>query len=1323
MINYCNNQNQKDMTSLPPRSYNSHKKLELFSQQISYYRNATSNQNVLIGDSFIARLEWKHKTYSNIYFKDWVNFGIGGDKIENLYWRVSNGTILSGTEKVIICIGSNNIKSDSPDIIANTIIEIGKFIEKNYGSDVFICGQYPRENKNVSDKIKNLNYLLSKRCQQYKFTYLPVNDFFWKNGSLNENFFETDQVHLKSCGYKLFCQTIASHMYYKKIQSKTVPSSPSKENVCNFNVSNSFKQATNFNLNQSNFPPLPMLQSKSSKSLASSQPPSSSPSLSLSPSSSPAPLPINVNHPVSVSTSYSLSVNVKYSTSVNVCQPVPVGVKYVVPTNVNHSLPVDQNIASKSVHFVRNVPTREIPCVPLVQSFPLRKLNKVKSPKWEKCDYIRPPLQVVHHLNVSKSTCTHKSSSVCKPNVTVFNKCNSNVSKSISSVRNVPVCKPPCPPVVQFSPLRKLNEVKPPKWDNCDYNRPSSQSNSYVSKSIRVPVRKSSCVPSELVQFSPFRKFDEVKLPNWEKCSSSTPSLSLHFIRIISFLSVCGFLKFLKFLNILFNYFYFSFSFLFCAILRKSPNHDWKCRAFFISTITLNLLLLNIFVTKNISDCYFKKVDFDYSLSGPHIFDRHNNKIAITSSFYSINPFNKSNFNSTFLFDSYDESDFLQGLYNPCKYVNNFLPFFLNTIPFPLYFDTNYGNSYLDFILNKYLLSLHILFEISLGIISGLNISCNNLYHDLFQDKSYIFDNVQYNRLLIYQTVHKPKLQVSFKFWHTYVKRFNSTHRFFSPLTVQDITSTLYSTNFELFYSNHQMANLTLQIENNRNLFQKRTRYSLSYKNNENTYAILKLLFFTIVQFLSRKKKIPPINNYLIFLVIGISKILLFYSAHFESFPIRQLKISNTDLFFSVEILDLIDAINTDETKANLILATVLKLKCPHHASFHKFIILLSGDVNLHPGPSQLNMLWSPFKNKGLHFVHLNINSLFPKIDELREISKQTNAALIGISESKLDSSILNPEININGYVLLRRDRNRHGGGVACYIREDINYTVLDIFPSEIESIFIDILLPKTKPFTVGVFYRPPLQVNFLELVAENFDKLSVDEKEIHILGDLNINTLLNGKSILDKVKNRAFDSTQIGQLGKKYYEFCSNFSLKQLIRTPTRITRNSSTLIDHVLTNSSVKINNSGVIDTSLSDHQLIYFTRKLTRIKFNKHKSITGRSFKNYTPEQFQYELSTANFLNYETFDNIDKAYSDFSNKFINTINKVAPLKEVRIKNSTQDWFNKEIYNAITVREKNFNNFKISKSVLNEEIYKNSKYFVRRLIKGKKNHSSKTS
>ena len=67
--------------------------------------------------------------------------------------------------------------------------------------------------------------------------------------------------------------------------------------------------------------------------------------------------------------------------------------------------------------------------------------------------------------------------------------------------------------------------------------------------------------------------------------------------------------------------------------------------------------------------------------------------------------------------------------------------------------------------------------------------------------------------------------------------------------------------------------------------------------------------------------------------------------------------------------------------------------------------------------------------------VHLNINSLLPKIEELRIIAKATNPAIIGISESKLDESILEPSIQIDDYKILRCDGNRHGGGVAFYTR------------------------------------------------------------------------------------------------------------------------------------------------------------------------------------------------------------------------------------------------------------------------------------------------
>ena len=48
--------------------------------------------------------------------------------------------------------------------------------------------------------------------------------------------------------------------------------------------------------------------------------------------------------------------------------------------------------------------------------------------------------------------------------------------------------------------------------------------------------------------------------------------------------------------------------------------------------------------------------------------------------------------------------------------------------------------------------------------------------------------------------------------------------------------------------------------------------------------------------------------------------------------------------------------------------------------------------------------------------MHLNINSLLPKIDELKEIVKIANPTVIGITETKLDNSIGDSEFSIDGY-------------------------------------------------------------------------------------------------------------------------------------------------------------------------------------------------------------------------------------------------------------------------------------------------------------------
>ena len=58
-------------------------------------------------------------------------------------------------------------------------------------------------------------------------------------------------------------------------------------------------------------------------------------------------------------------------------------------------------------------------------------------------------------------------------------------------------------------------------------------------------------------------------------------------------------------------------------------------------------------------------------------------------------------------------------------------------------------------------------------------------------------------------------------------------------------------------------------------------------------------------------------------------------------------------------------------------------------------------------------MEWIIFKTKCLHLIHLHVTSRLSKIDELRYIANFSNAAVIGISDSRVDKSITDSEIII----------------------------------------------------------------------------------------------------------------------------------------------------------------------------------------------------------------------------------------------------------------------------------------------------------------------
>ena len=150
-----------------------------------------------------------------------------------------------------------------------------------------------------------------------------------------------------------------------------------------------------------------------------------------------------------------------------------------------------------------------------------------------------------------------------------------------------------------------------------------------------------------------------------------------------------------------------------------------------------------------------------------------------------------------------------------------------------------------------------------------------------------------------------------------------------------------------------------------------------------------------------------------------------------------------------------------------------------------------------------------------------------------------TPVDILCLSETKLDNSIRDSEILIHGYNLIsRKDRSRHGRGVACYVKSSL--TAIDKsseVPNDLELTWTEIKTQSTKPFLIGSIYRPPGHPSprWLTPVENSISDNINTYKELYILGDFNLDPSKHAASPLLNLE------TDIG--------------LKQLISDHTRVT------------------------------------------------------------------------------------------------------------------------------------------------------------------------
>ena len=171
-----------------------------------------------------------------------------------------------------------------------------------------------------------------------------------------------------------------------------------------------------------------------------------------------------------------------------------------------------------------------------------------------------------------------------------------------------------------------------------------------------------------------------------------------------------------------------------------------------------------------------------------------------------------------------------------------------------------------------------------------------------------------------------------------------------------------------------------------------------------------------------------------------------------------------------------------------------------------------STDVRLAPSEPTIQTLYNNdtydcFCKKGFHCIHLNARSLIPKISEVRLIASETKPSIFGISESWLDDSVTNCEIEIPGFSVVRNDRNRNGEGVCIYVNSSLAFIQrTDLLDPNLEAVWVEILLPRSKPIIIGACYRSQthLESDFTEKLENIMNNLPNDS-DVIILGDMNM--------------------------------------------------------------------------------------------------------------------------------------------------------------------------------------------------------------------------
>ena len=86
----------------------------------------------------------------------------------------------------------------------------------------------------------------------------------------------------------------------------------------------------------------------------------------------------------------------------------------------------------------------------------------------------------------------------------------------------------------------------------------------------------------------------------------------------------------------------------------------------------------------------------------------------------------------------------------------------------------------------------------------------------------------------------------------------------------------------------------------------------------------------------------------------------------------------------------------------------------------------------------------------------------------------------------------------------------------------EVSLATLRPISNSIEDVFFYLLIPKLKPLSISIFYRPPNVNTFPETFINDLKLIDFKKAEVYFHGDFNINLHVNDKFVLEQ--NQSFD-------------------------------------------------------------------------------------------------------------------------------------------------------------------------------------------------------